>query len=360
MAFSFFHIRGTALSSLCIGMLVCWSGAVYPIGPGLKVGLEHSLPDLPGAEESAPGHFSLDEQSATLGYDSRLQKWSATLDEYSYLNPGLKLDYGMLLTSEFGAGATLTHHTGYSELLVNGVYAPRRNLRLRLAGGQLRAASEDASSNAVMQNSYLIDVKKNARSGKLLSDFGLSAYTVRANDADGADYSGVSAFDEDEMVEGDVDSGAGAAGRLDGYSLNLGLQPTPYSRIELRRERTHFTYRYGDGIRGGDYRDVNHVRYSQYLSNCARFQGRFSAGADSGRIDLSLAKSRWNVGVSRSVDSSISDTAVQVGYTIPLGQSRSGSDECTSPARAFGALVDATVIRPSLLPSGPIVDAIPY
>jgi hypothetical protein len=337
-------------------MSIGWPGAVYALGSELQVDLAHSLPDLPA--EGAPGRFSLNEQSATLGYHSRDQKWSATLDEYAYLNPGLKIDYGMLLTNKFGAGATLTHHTGYSEVLVNGIYAPRRNLRLRVAGGQLRAPGDHMTSDAVTQNSYLIDVKKNAGSGRLLSDIGMTAYTVRANDSGGGDYGTVSA--PEEIGTGPAEGDAGAAGRLDGYTLNLGLEPTPYSRIELRRERTHFSYRYGRGIQGGDYRDVNHVRYSQYLSNCARFQTRYSAGEDYGRVDLSLAKNRWNVGVSHSIDSSVRDTMLQVGYSIPLGRAGGGADKCASPVHAFGALVDATVTRPSLLPSGPIVNAIPY
>jgi hypothetical protein len=370
MHFCFSHVKNIAIKSLCIGVLMSWPYTGHAIEGATPIAkTSQNLPDLPGADEAAPGHFSLDEESAAFGYDSRFRKWGAKLDEYSYLNPSLTLDYGMLLTSKFGAGATLTHHSGYSEVLVNGVYAPKRNLRVRLAGGQLRTSSDYAyasgQSNAILQNSYLVDVKRNAGNGRLLSDFGLTAYTVRANGADRtAEYAAeyASLTDDGMLDASDVGSSPLAAGRLDGYMLNLGLQPTPHSRFELRRERTHLRYHFGDGNRGDEYRDINHIKYSQYFSNCTRFQGRYSTTANFNRLDLKLAKNSWSVNLSQALDSDSRDTAIQVGYAIPMGRSRSGSGDCGSrlaTARAFEPLVDATVARPDQLPRAPLAESIP-
>lgn len=369
MHFSFSRVKEFVFRSPGIAALMIWSCAGHAAeGAKPLARVSYSLPDLPGANEAAPVHFSLDEQSAELGYDSRSRKWGAKLDEYSYLNPSLALDYGTLLTSKFGAGAMLTRHSGYSELLVNGVYAPKRNLRIKLASGQLRTSSDyvavsESQSNAILQNSYLVDVKRNSVSGRLLSDFGLTAYTVRANGGDyAADYTDTPALADDDMLDAnDFDASALAAGRLDGYTLNLGLQPAWHSRIELRRERSHLTYHFGNGGRGGDFRDVNRIKYSQYFNNCAQFQGRYSATANSDRLDLKLAKNRWSINLWRAVDSGSRDTAVQVGYAIPLGRSRGGSSDCgarRATARAFGPLVDATVARPNQLPREPLAEAL--
>jgi hypothetical protein len=365
MLFNYSLAKDIAIKSLCIAAFIPWSCASHAQeATEAHANFSQNLPDLPGADHANPGQFSVDEESVFLGYDGRFSKWGATLDEYSYLNPSLTLDYGMLLTNKFGAGATVTHHNGYSDVLINGVYAPKRNLRLRLAGGQLRTSSDFASAwgyqpSPLLQNSYLVDLKRNAGIGRLVSDFGLTAYTVRANGAgQSSRYSDFSALTDEDMPDSsEIDSDTLAARRLDGYMLNFGLQPTPYSRVELKRERTHLSYRYGDGYQGNEFRDINHVRFSQYLNNCARLQGRYSGAADSQRVDVSLAKNKWSVSVSRAVDYGVPDTAIQIGYAISLGKARSSSGDCGSQlatGRMFGSLVDATVARPIHLPREPL------
>jgi hypothetical protein len=353
-----------AIRVFCIGLLTLWpfAGQAMPVAS-----YSQNLPDLPAAD-TAPGYFSLDEQSAEVGYDSRFQKWGAKLDEYSYLDPSLTLDYGMVLSSKFGVGATVTGHSGYSELLVNGVYAPRRNLRIKIASSQMRTSSEEypsaGQSNGILQDSYLVDFKRNSSGGKLLSDVGLTAYTVQARGSNrGANYPDLSALEDGMVGAADVSSGTLEAGRLEGYTLNLGLQPTLYSRIELRRERSRLTYHLDDGSRGDDYRDANRISFSQYFYNCSRLQGRYSSAADADRLDLSLAKNNWSVGLSRAFDSSNRNTALQIAYAIPLGRSRAGSGDCgakLAKPRVFESLVDATTARPRQLPRQPLAEVIAY
>jgi hypothetical protein len=356
------HVK-SAVQFITITLLVTWSGISLATDAAARFGaMTDNLPELPGSDQEAPAYFSLDEQSAELVYDTRHHKWGAKVDEYSYLNPSLTFDYGTLLTTRLGAGATLRHHTGYSEVMVNGVYAPKRNLRITVATGQLRTsdaytAASGVESNATLQNSYLVDVRKNAGSGRLLSDFGITAYTVRAG---GDEYADLSALAGDEML---VDSSALEAGRLDGYTLNLGLQPMPGSRIELRRERTQLTYQFGDGTQGDEFRDVNRIRVTQHFNNCARFQGRYSTTVDSDRLDLKLAQNRWSVNLSHSLDAGSRDTGVQIGYSIPLGRSQGGSGDCDSSVvtvRAFEPLIEAAAARPSQLPAAPLAEEILY
>jgi hypothetical protein len=309
-----------------------------------------NLPDLPGANQPAPGHFSLDEQSAALGYDSRMQKWGAKVDEYSDIAPSLTLDYGMLLTSTFGAGATLTRQSDYSEVLVNGVYAPSPDVRIRLASGQLRASGNDfPGSNTASQNSYLLDVKRYWNKDRLLSDLGLAAYTVRGNDPDYADISALA--NAGEFNEQSVEPG-----RLDGYMLHLGLRPTLRSRVELKRATSHLRYAFDDGMQAEEFVS-HHLNYSQYFDDCTRLQGRYSTNANADRLDLNLAKNSWSVNLSRALDGGDGDTSVYIGYAIALGKARGGARECGASfekAPAFEPIVDATIARPPQFPREPL------
>lgn len=315
------------------------------------------LPDLSESGEAAPGRFDLDEQSVTLGYDSRLEKWSATLDEYANINPSLTVDYGRLLTNRFGAGATLTHQSNYSEVLVNGVYAPKNNVRLRVSGGQLRAfgngyAMPGHGADTVFQNSYLVDVKKHWTKYKLLSDVGLAAYTVEANVPD---YTNLSALTDTDMRDtSDMASNGLAAGRMNGYLFKLGLQPTDRSRIELRRETGYLVYSSNDGYRSYENLVSHRIKYSQYLRDCTRVQGSYTTNVDSDRLDLGIAKNNWNINLSRALDSGARDTEIQIGYVLPLGRLSHRDRDCGSNLEninLFEPIVDTTIKRPQQFPS---------
>jgi hypothetical protein len=241
------------------------------------------------------------------------------------------------------------------------VYAPRRSVRVRLAGGQLRAVGDYSSvpgneSHTVLQNSYLLDVKKYWKKGNLLSDLGLAAYTV---EADAPDYTDLSALTNDGAFESnDADDGSGMAlGRLNAYRLNLGLQPTPRSKIELRHEIGRLTYYFDDGVRSNEHLVSSRIRYSQFLRNCTRLQGSFSTSTDSDRIDFSIARDGWNINFSRALDNGAGDTAVHIAYVLPLVGSRSGTADCGSTLEnvpAFGPIVDTAIKRPQQFPRAPL------
>lgn len=352
------HIKDFAFRSLCLGiLLLCSDGGRAAETAGIGK-LAQNLPDLPGANQPAPGHFSLDEQSAAVGYDSRMEKWGAKIDGYSDL-PSVTLDYGMLLTNSFGAGATFSHQSDYSEVLVNGVYAPAPNVRLRLTGGQLRAVDNaspgpGSASNAASQSSYLLDLKRYWNKDRLLSDLGVAAYTVYANEPDYADISaltGAGGYDP-----GSAESGAAAPGRLDGYMLHLGLRPMSRSRIEFKRATSRLSYAFDDGMREERFAS-SQLRYSQYFGDCTRLQGRYSSNPNADRLDLSLAKDSWSIDLSRALDENGGDMSVRIGYAIALGKRGGAARECgaemESP-RPLKALVDAAIARPYQLPREPL------
>lgn len=346
----FSNINNILIKSLCLGALALSSPGCDAAQPGGTI----NLPDLAGTNVTAPGHFGLDGQSVRLGYRDRDQVWDARVDGYLY-SPALTVDYGQLLTSTLGYGATATRQNGYSEIMVNGVFAPWQNLRMQLSSGQLRAGGDyvaGSASSAIMQNSYLVDLKRYSRSGKMLSDVGISAYSVEASDAGYADLSSLAS--SDELTEADML----AFGRMDGYALSVGLRPTSRSRIELQRESGYVNYDYGNGDQSREHLVSNRVRYSRYLHDCTRIQGSFSASAYSDRVDVGVARNRWNINLSRAMDGASSDVSVRVGYAIPLGRVGYVPRDCGAHMDnppGFAPIVDTATARPNRIPKEPLV-----
>jgi hypothetical protein len=313
-----------------------------------------SLPDIPSTDSAKPGHFGLDGERVELGYATREQKWGARLDEYLGLERSVTLDYGTLLTDELGAGAALRQGSTYSDLWVNGVYAPDRDFRLRFAGGKLRAndAALDTGGapSAVQQNSVLLGARRSWRGG-LVSGIGMTAYAVEANDAAAAHAASLNAVPSDAQ--------APTGGSQQGHVLNLSLQPTSQSKIDLSRERNRLAYYSTDGTRGGHDVVASRVRFSQYFDNCMQLQGGYSSSEDSNRLDLSVGRDRWHVSVSRVEAFASNDTTVGIGYTLPLGSTRNGGANCAlhPKARTFEPVIDTTVSRPEQFPRDPLISA---
>jgi hypothetical protein len=340
-------LRYPLVKLLCVASLACWTCAGHAeqdAAPADKV--TRNLPDLPSAN-GAPGHFELDEQKAALGYSTRLEKWAATVDEYAAGDPSLTVDYGTLLGNSFGAGMTVTQRSAHSEVLVNGIFVPMRNLRIQVAGGQLRGSGDASSgnaSNAVSQSNYLFGVKRIWGEGTLLSDLGLAAYAVQANSQAAAALQ-------------TADTGETALGKQDGYLLNLGLQPSTRSRIELRHEMGRLVYTLDDSLRSEEYLGTNRIKYSQFFDNCVRLQGRYRSSADADRVDVNIARHNWQFNISRAQESSGSDIAFHIGYSLPLGTSGRNTPDCGGRPRApsLEPIVDAAMRRPSQFPHEPLI-----
>lgn len=311
----------------------------------------HRLPDLPGAADTAPGYFDLDADGAELGYASRFEKWSARFDRYLDLDPNVAVDYGLLLTNRLSAGGRFTRTDTFSEVVVNGIFAPQKNVRLRLTGAQLRNAGGFSIANgndgtAVLQNSILLNARKYWNKYLFLSDLGLTAYRSQT-----ALPPGIS----NEVME--FESDAAMYGRMDGYMVNLGLRPTARSRIEMRREFSHLSTYLGDDARHAAQRTASRVKYSHYLDNCIRVQGGVSSSTDSGRLDLNIARNNWSVNLSREQWGDADNTAIRIGYALPLGTRPTRSPTCggaTEGAPSFEPIVETSVTRPALLPHEPL------
>jgi hypothetical protein len=334
----------------CLLLCACSAHAnSKPPAPG-------NLPDLPNASDAKPGHFDVDGNSAELGYATRQRTWGARLDEYRDLARSITLDYGTLLTNELGAGAALHRGSDYSDLWINGVYAPDHDFRLRVAGGQLRA-NENASSgadgvpNTVQQNSILFGARRSWRDG-LVSGVGMSAYAVEANDAGATTSTPAPAFDDAPSEPQEP-----ARGRQQGHVLNLSLQPTSQSKIDLSRERNRLAYYSAKGASGDHDVVASRVRFSQYFDNCTQLQGGYSSSDESSQIDLGLNHDRWHINVSRVQAVGSNGTAVNLGYTLPLGGSPNDAATCAlqpDNGRSAASIIDTTVSRPAQFPQQPL------
>jgi len=342
---NFMHVSGiTSPRSWLIALLLCSGAANASTASFSDSSGVLNLPELPASRTGAP-HFGLDRQQAKLSYDGAHQTWGARLDEFSRLKPSLTLDYGKLLTDQLGAGVAVHHEINYSDVWVNGIYAPAQDLRLHVAGGQLRAATDSgipaSNANEVLQNSYLLGAKRYWKGG-LLSDFGISTYAVEASTTDNPAATGAEEF---------------APGRQEGNTLNLSLQPLPGSRVELSRETRRLTYYFGADNQDQQYLVSNRVHFSQRLDDCLRLQGGYSTNEETRQVDLKLARKKWFFRVSHTQDGDSNDTTVGIGYTLPLGRTSSSNSKCAPQpdgGSGFGSIIDSTVKRPNQFPVTPL------
>jgi hypothetical protein len=319
-----------------------------------------NLPNLPGGDAARPATFNIAEDSAAIGYETRFEKWGAKVDQYMDVNPALSMDYGLQLTNSLGAGGMLTRRNEYSEVVLNGIYAPKPNLRFRMTGAQLRASTDtfsipSSADSAFMQNSYLFGAKKFWNKYEHLTDMGVTAYSVEASAPSSTRYSLTPAADE--MDDGELRPATLAPGRLNGYMFNMGLRPTPQSKLELRHEVGILTYRFTSTGRRYEQLVSNRVKFSQYLGNCIRVQGGYSASTDFDRLDLKLTKNNWNVRLSREQEGNNIDMAVHLGYVIPLGRSTRRAAHCAiAPEQtpSFEPIVEAITQRPQQIPREPL------
>lgn len=342
-----FTVRALALGTLLLGIGTCHASQTWQ--PLFKP--SQQLPDL-SANHGGPAHFYLSGQSAGIGYVERDRKWDAKLDAYQQLHPSLDVDYSTLLTSKLGAGMTLNHRSAQTEILLNGVYAYKHNVRLRLSSGQLWS-SGDESTSPVMQSSLLLAARKVWNLGHFLSDLELAAYSVEA----GAGTAAPSSPDLAIMAGGgDMEAGAG---RLDGYTVQVGLRPELGTRIELQRDSSHFTHQINRTTRIEAISASNRISYWRQLDNCVRVHTGLHSNADSERVDVGVAMRNWRFNVSHAQnDAGIGDTTVHVGYSIPLTGTQPPPAACKRPPEgppAFESVVSAAVRRPAQLPQTPLV-----
>lgn len=356
------NFNNIVLKSFYLGALFLCTCDTHAADPVSTKELAKTLPNIPSTTDQ-PARFDLNNQGAAFDYGTKMEKWRAEVSPYSDVNHSVTLDYGTLLTNDFGAGMSVTRGAKYSEAVVNSVYALQRDLRVKVTGGQLRTTladySPDYASKGVLQNNYMLDVRKYWGRNEPLSDIGLTAYAVEAN---GLGHGNSSLLNgETNMAKTDAGSSELVLGNKEGYMLNLGVQPNEQSRIELRRELNYLKYYLDRNVQSQDSQSSTGINYSQYFDNCARLSGGYStADNTAGSLNLKLAQNNWSINVSRSQGNNGKDTAVQIGYTIPLGKWQQTDRNCGNnlSAPTFTPMVDSTIKRPDQFPREPVAKQI--
>lgn len=314
--------------------------------------VSEQLPDLQGGMH-APGYFGLARDRAMIGYASQQEKWDARLEQYS-VAPALTVDYGRALSRRFGAGGTLTHREAQSELVVNGIFAPKNNVRFRIAGSQLRSdASGVPGVDTVQQQGYLLGAKKYWDSYEYLSDLGISAYSVAANAAASTAVSTLT--DPDTLDAGVAGMQLPASGRTDGYQISLNLRPSSDSKLEFKHDMSQASVFADAAAIHSESQSSSRLRYSHFFDDCLQLHGGYTSTSSAERFDLTLTRDRWNLHFIREQNSAGDNTSMRIGYVVPLGRQTNTKRQCGSVgAPRFDSIVNATMKRPAQLPAEPI------
>lgn len=320
------------------------SAAVSP-EPAYEIGREP--PSLPGEERAnAKGAVAVDAGNITIRDRALHNTLGVRLDGYTALRPSVAIENGWLLRSDLAVGGTYKFRNDYGDLLFNGVYAPRRDVRIQLSLSQLRSGEDFAVPQnrgliTVLQTSYVASIRKLWDKSRVLPETGISLFTARAADPGKRD----AGTQQLEM------------GTLAGYMLNIAARPAYHSRIELgyRSQSIAYDHPLIDGLR--ERQSVRSIDYSRQFDDCSRVNGRYSTGAGANQINLQFQRSGFTIGLLQSRTAQGTDNMIRVGYSRPLGSGGPKHASCSGqPIAPTGlqALVDSTTARSPFLPSQPV------
>lgn len=303
-------------------------------------------PSLPGEERANPkGAVNVDAGNITIRDRAPDNILGVRLDSYQAIKPSVALENGWLLRNDLGVGGAYVFRNDYSDLLFNGVYAPRKDVRFQMSVSQLRSGEGFSMPNSrelqtVFQTGYLFSVKKIWDTSTALPEAGVTVFTAKSANP----HSQANAAPWLEM------------GTLGGYMLNLAIRPTYSSKVELGYKAQSVSYDYAMA-ESHEKQMLSNVGYSQVFDDCSRMNGRYSTGAGTDQVNLQFEKLGFIVGVQQTKTANNTDRAIRVGYSQSLGGSGPKSPTCMgTPIAPTGlqALVDATTARPTFLPNQPI------
>lgn len=327
---------------------------------------KQALPDLAAPSDLPSRRFAIDGQGATVGGDTSDQTWTTRVNYASRLDAAMNLDYGLRLDRTLAGGANVVVGTRHKELLLNAIYAPEKDLRLKLSGGQLRQTDEyqfasGLHADSVVQHNYLLNIRKYWDDSAFLSDLSLTAWRTYADDADIGQKTVL--LEHELATEVLVDPRTLATGAQRGYMLNVAVTPLPQSRLELGTGIDRLHYDFADGSAERNSTPSRRLHYTQYLNDCSRLQGSYQSNAAWQSFGVSVASGAWSIGASRTLDRDSGDGgyALNAGYTIAMGKT-GGRPSCASElksARSFGSMVGSSVARNPNLPAAPLVQVDP-
>lgn len=309
--------------------------------------LRREPPSLPGEERAnARGAVAVDAGNITIRDRAIHNTLGVRLDGYTAVKPSVAIENGWLLRSDLGVGGAYKFRNDYADLLFNGVYAPRRDVRIQLSLSQLRSGEAFAVPQSrdlitVLQTSYVASIRKLWDKSRVLPEAAISIFTARAADPGKRDMG-------TQQLE---------MGTLGGYMLNIAARPAYHSRIELgyKSQSTAYDHPLIDVLR--EKQSVRSIDYSRLFDDCSRINGRYSTGAGANQVNLQFERRGFTVGLLQSRTAQGTDNMIRVGYSQPLGGSGPRHASCDGKPVAptsLQALVDSTISRSPFLPSQPL------
>jgi hypothetical protein len=241
--------------------------------------------------------------------------------------------------------------------VLNTVYAYKKNLRLRVSAAQSSSRADTAIGTPVEQQSYLIGAKK-YWTGRMWTDAGASVYLIDARNASAV---AASVFEDDGIRQpAETMNDEARYSRMHGLNLNLGLQPLPGSRVDLRYESHRTTRSFVSATSYSQGYSVSRVAYTQDLANCMHVRAGFTAGSDAGQLELRMSQGSWSVQAWQDLGSS-GAPSLQIAYSKTLGGAASRDAGCSrQPHRQqFEPMIDAAARRPEQFINEPLSLASP-
>jgi hypothetical protein len=311
-----------------------------------------NFPVLPGSTTNDPAYIEINKQHISMGDETSTEAWNLIVEGYEADAPSLSMDKGWALTNNLTAGGTLTYQKGFSEFFLNSIFNVQRNLRLKLAVGQMR--SEDTylleeESHSEQQNSYFLSLNKKWRSSTLLPEAEIGFYSVQSKDTDAKDLPSTAYPLQDE----ENDLGKPGNGSLNGSSISILIVPTKRSHLELFARRENLTQRYLEGIAPSGNRSLSGFNYFKTFRDCSKGNARFSTGNNFTQLEFQVQKQRWEISFLSSQTDEFKSNEVQVNYTIPLGRESVKNQTCdaTAAPTLFEEPLDAAIARPEQIPA---------
>lgn len=301
------------------------------------------LPSLPGEQRGEDADaLNVDSESIALRERSFDDTLGLRLDGYQASAPSVALEKGWLVSSRLGVGGAYTMRSGSSELVINGVYAPRPDVRIRFSASQLRADSYASAYSgdpkAVLQTSYLSSIKKQWAKSRIKPEAGFAVFTARA----------AGAGRQDPTVDGME------MGTLAGYMFRLAAKSMAREKFALSYQAQRVVYDNPMTAYSREAQASATLDYARTLDDCSRIRGRYSAGPGLSEADLRYEHGAFSIALLQTRTEDYSDRAIQVGYAISLGRGGQGSLKCGAEpgdATPFQAIVDAATERSPYLPS---------
>lgn len=304
------------------------------------------LPSLPGEARAAEADlFNVNAASIGLSERSFDNVLGVRVDGYQNLAPAIVLEKGWLISRRLGVGGNYSMRSGSTELVLNGVYAPRRDVRVQLSASQIRmsgfASSFGGNDETLVQSGLLSSIKKQWDKSRVKPEAGFALFTARASGAGR----------QDASVPGLE------MGTLAGYMLRLAAMPAARARLELSYQAQSTQYDNPFTPRWRDSQASSSVDYAQALDQCSLLRGRFTMGPGFDRTDLRYENGAFSVGFLQTRGVNRQDRMVQLRYSLALDTGRRPAAGCEASPGAptpFRALVEAVTARPSHLPSEPL------